>query len=703
MKKKRVISFLLASTLLVGTTFPLASCELLEKIPILSDIFKQNKEDGGLPEWEQKAELTENGVKLTLTEVDGAEEYNVYHSPSRYGAYELVSTQTELSYTHADKYGYYRVDAMKGGEVLESEELSYDEETFGETMRIYAPTDDWTKVQQEIDEACEATGQFSKTRFSANFKAGKYEDLDLRMRYYMTFSGLGKLPTQTELGGFNVYAELSGGNATCNFWCGIENIAIDSDVQWAVSQATSMRRVQVNGNLALTQKGGSSPWGSGGYISDSVVTGTIDAGNQQQWLTRNSKWGNWIEGDMNLTFVGADASSPIPEKGINGLSTVTVEKTPVISEKPYLVFDREYYVCLPTLRKEATGTSWASNEKQGEYLPLTDFYVARSDRDTADTLNAALKNGKHLFFTPGIYLLNTPLKVEKANTVILGNGLASLQPTDKNRDTLIEVGDVDGVRLGGLILDAGRATKNLLRVGNTKTGVSHADNPIIINDLYFRIGGAEQRSTFVEQSLVINANDVVGDNFWVWRADHSYGVAWEEISWVDDNGKTQYSGNVTVNGAVINGDNVKIYGLMVEHFHEYQTIWNGENGFMAFYQSETPYDAPNQDAYKSYWKNVEYDGWASYKIGDHVQTHTAYGLGIYFVGRKNCVFILDHGIEAPSNAGIHIEHMAIANFSSDDQSGIRHVINNYGKDVIRPLTNGQKVQFTSFIGGVATE
>ncbi len=691
MKTSKIAAFAVAGSIVFSTLLPLASCSFLQS-------FFGPK----LPEWDTRAELTENGVQLNITEVDGAEEYKIYHSPSRYGDYKLVATQEELSYTNSDKYGYYRIDAMQDGKVIESENISYDEETFGNTLRVYAPTDDMASIQADIDAACDATGQFSRNRFTAAFKAGKYNELDLRMRYYMTFAGLSKKPTDTELGGFNVYAELGGGNATCNFWCSIENLTVNDDVQWAVSQATSMRRVKINGNLALTQKGGSSPWGSGGYISDSVITGTIDAGNQQQWLTRNSKWGNWIEGDMNLTFVGSDQSSPIPAKGINGLSTVTVPETPMISEKPYLVFDKDYYICVPALQKNAKGVSWTAESTRDQYLPLSDFYVARADRDTAETLNNALKNGKNLFFTPGIYLLDAPLKVEEENTVLLGTGLASLQPTDENDDTVVEIADVDGVRMAGLILDAGADTENLLRVGNEKTAVSHADDPIIFNDVYFRIGGAEQRSTFVRETLLINANDVVGDNFWVWRADHSYGVGWEETSWENDRGEIVTNGNVTVNGAIINGDNVKIYGLMVEHFHEYQTIWNGENGFMAFYQSETPYEVPDQDAYLSTWNGVEYDGWASYKIGDHVQKHTAYGLGIYFVSRGG-TFVLDHGIEAPSNPGIHIEHMAIANFSSGNQSGIRHVINGYGKDVIRPLRNGQKVQFSSFIGGAATE
>jgi len=36
---------------------------------------------------------------------------------------------------------------------------------------------------------------------------------------------------------------------------------------------------------------------------------------------------------------------------------------------------------------------------------------------------------------------------------------------------------------------------------------------------------------------------------------------------------------------------VTIYGLLVEHHEQYQTMWNGNWGRVYFYQSELPYDA----------------------------------------------------------------------------------------------------------------
>ena len=53
------------------------------------------------------------------------------------------------------------------------------------------------------------------------------------------------------------------------------------------------------------------------------------------------------------------------------------------------------------------------------------------------------------------------------------------------------------------------------------------------------------------------------------------------------------------NGLIVNGDDVTAYGLFVEHFQQYQTLWNGEGGAVYFYQSELPYDPPNQAAWEA--------------------------------------------------------------------------------------------------------
>ena len=124
-----------------------------------------------------------------------------------------------------------------------------------------------------------------------------------------------------------------------------------------------------------------------------------------------------------------------------------------------------------------------------------------------------------------------------------------------------------------------------------------------------RVGGATAGTT--ASCLQINANDVIGDNLWLWRADHGTGVGWTQ--------------NACNNGLIVNGNRVTIYGLFVEHHEQYQTLWNGNWGRVYFYQSELPYDPPSQAA----WSHDGVNGYASYKVADQVTSHQAYGLGIY--------------------------------------------------------------------------
>ena len=123
---------------------------------------------------------------------------------------------------------------------------------------------------------------------------------------------------------------------------------------------------------------------------------------------------------------------------------------------------------------------------------------------------------------------------------------------------------------------------------------------------------------------------MVGDNFWVWRADHGDNVAWEK--------------NEAENGIIINGDDVTMYALMVEHFEQYQTVWNGDHGKVYMYQSEIPYDVPNQEVWMSH--EGQKNGYASFYVDDAVDTFEAWGLGVYLYNRDASVE-LDTAMEVP--------------------------------------------------------
>lgn len=529
---------------------------------------------------------------------------------------------------------------------------------FGQNVIILDPGMPSDDIQQKLNTLFkqQESNQFGPERYAVLFKPGVYHN-KIKLGFYTQLSGLGQYPDDVMLqGGIEVKATWHEEDATQNFWRSVENLSVTPDngtMQWAVSQAAPLRRIHVRGNMLLDDNGG---WSSGGFIADSLIDQQINSGTQQQWLTRNSTLGSWTNANWNMVFVGVK-NAPNAEHWPNPPYTV-VEQTPVMREKPFLTINQAgaYEVFVPALHTNTQGISWQDAHLQGESLPIDQFYIAKAATDTADSINAALNKGKHLLLTPGIYKLDKALQVTRPNTIVLGLGIATLEPVAGN--VAMTVADVDGVKLGGILFDAGEKNcDTLLQVGERKSAVSHAGNPITLQDVFFRVGGAAAGNA--THSVIINSNHVIGDNLWVWRGDHGTGIGW--------------ASNKTKHGIVVNGDDVTMYGLFVEHFHDYQTVWNGENGAVYFYQSEAPYDVPDQQG----WMNGSVNGFASYKVADHVTRHTAIGMGIYCFFNENPSVKLNSAIEAPQGPNIRFGHVTSVSLGGTGE--ITHVLNDIGE------------------------
>lgn len=454
-----------------------------------------------MPVHETEVTPVEGGVEITLPDDGEAEYYDIYKGNSAYGEFTLVEQDYEgESYVGDDLWAYYRVDFKANGNVTGSRVYSYEKELFGENTMIFSPEDDPEEVQAVIDEIYEgqrgaSSGQFTEDRYALLFEEGSY-DVTVYEGYYTSVAGLGLAPTDTKLGGFHVYADLeSNNNATHNFWRTVENVTVTGNVQWAVSQATSMRRTMVRGNLTLHQYGG---WSSGGFLADSRVTGTVNSGSQQQWISRNDEWNTWSGSNFNMVYVGVEGA--IPSGDWPSRRVTDIESTPRVREKPFLVQTVDGYgVFVPDLLENSSGISWDEDGSEGEIVPLDDFYLARADRDDASTINAALAAGKHLILTPGVYMIDEPIEVTKAGTIVLGMGLATLRISDENTDTLMRVSDVDGVILSGILFDAGKHSQTLLEVGEEGASARHSSDPICLSDLFFRVGGHSDEPTYAHQ------------------------------------------------------------------------------------------------------------------------------------------------------------------------------------------------------------
>jgi hypothetical protein len=507
----------------------------------------------------------------------------------------------------------------------------------GPNVLVFDPSMPAAAIQQQIDKvyATQRRNEFGPERNALLFLPGDYH-VDVPIGFYTEVIGLGGSPDDVHITG-NVHADASArnNNATTTFWRAAEGFSITPTggvMQWAVSQAVPFRRMHVRGNIVLHQHGG---WASGGWMSDDLIDGNVGAGPQQQWISRNTEWNSWTGANWNMVFVGV----PHPPAGDWPQPPYTkIEETPLIREKPFLEVNAagDISVRVPSLRTNSVGITWHGGSTPGRSIPISHFYIAHAGVDTAATINAQLAKGKDLLLTPGIYELTSAIRVTRPNTVVMGLGFATLKPT--RGTAAMTTADRDGIILAGLLFDAGAVqSPALLQVGPDGSKASHAKDPVSLHDVFFRVGGAGAGRTLV--NLKINSNDTIVDHTWIWRADHGSGVGWKS--------------NTSANGLVVNGNNVTVYGLFVEHHQEFQVLWNGNGGRTYFYQSEIPYDPPDQRSYSS---AAGTDGWASYKVADTVTTHEAWGIGIYSVFLHPDV-VLSQAIEVPNSPNVRFHHM----------------------------------------------
>jgi len=507
---------------------------------------------------------------------------------------------------------------------------------FGPNVYVFTPSNSVSSINSTLN-TLNANTQFSTSRYAVLFAPGTYTGVEAEVGYYESVAGLGQTPSAVTISNGYLTSNQtdSNGNITTNFWRSLENMYItppSGDVlQWGVSQGAPFRRMYVNGALELTNT--NCGFASGGFTSDTVVTGNVNSCSQQQWYTRNSSIGSWSSGVWNMVFSGV-TGAPTPNYPTN--SYTVLPTTPVSREKPFLYMDSSgnYWVFSPGLRTNSSGTSWSGGGLgTGTSLPISSFFIA-TPSSTLAQINTALASGENLILTPGIYQYSGTINVTNANTVVLGLGYADLVP--QTGTAAITVADVSGVQVAGLLVDAGPVNSPVLFEAGVAGGsrVSHAGNPTSINDVFFRIGGATAGTATT--SLEIDSDNVILDNIWAWRADHGADASW--------------TGNVANYGLVVNGDNVTALGLAVEHYQQNQVVWNGQGGETIFYQSEMPYDVPSEAA----WMDGSIDGYASYYVSPTVTTHTAYGLGVYSYFDQGVDIIANSGITVPIAAGVTV-------------------------------------------------
>ena len=593
------------------------------------------------------------------TSADGSTWTDVYSTTTGAGGNQTVSVNGSGRYVRmygtarATQYGYslweFQVYGTAGGDTGPIQGGG----DLGPNVKVFDPSTPDIQAQLDTMFQQQESNQFGDARYQVFFKPGTYNNINDQIGFYTSVSGLGKNPDDVQINGdMTVDAGWFNGNATQNFWRSVENMAlkpVSGTDRWAVAQAAPFRRIHVEGGLNLAPNGYG--WASGGYIADSKIDGTVGPYSQQQWYTRDSSVGGWTNGVWNMTFSGVQGA---PAQGFPNPVYTTLNTTPESRDKPYMYLDGngDYQVFVPNMRTNASGVDWPNTP--GTSIPLTQFYVAKPGV-SAETINAALAQGLNLVLTPGIYHVDQPINVTRANTVVLGLGYATVIP-DNGVDA-VKVADVDGVKLAGFLIDAGAGkSPQLLQVGAPGSSASHSADPTTIQDVFARIGGAGpgQAGTAFE----INSNDVVIDHTWLWRADHGAGVGWTT--------------NPADEGLKVNGNNVLATGLFVEHFEKYDVEWAGQNGRTIFFQNEIAYDPPNQAAVQ----NGSTRGFAAYKVDTNVTSHEGWGLGSYCNFTADPTIIQDHGFEAPDTPGVKFHDLLVVSLGGMGQYA--HVINDTG-------------------------
>lgn len=549
--------------------------------------------------------------------------------------------------------------------------------------------------------------EMGTNRFSIYFRPGVYgtasEPLMLQIGYYTEVAGIGINPTDVVINGkIEVYNRCfeadpyqqgkfiptsNGSGSLCfalnNFWRSLANLSINiislnqdacrsRAMFWAISQASSMRRVNIQGGEVslmdyCTQPG----YASGGFIADSRA-GKIFNGSQQQFFARNLDISEWDGGIWNQVFMGVNGApddSSYPDPPYTTFST-----TPLSREKPYLFADNgQYYVRVPSIAQGTKGTTWSNGQiTPGESLSISTFFVV-TPSNTAAQINRQLSAGKNLLFTPGVYDIETTIYVRKAYTVILGLGHATLTPL--NGIMTMQLTDKPGIIVAGLTFDAGLQESDvLLQVGEPGSSGNNrgSQNPITLSDLYFRVGGPHIGKA--DLNLEINSDNVLIDHTWIWRADH--GIEDFNLSDGFEGDNERWETNIGRVGLVVNGNSVTAMGLFVEHYQQYNVEWNGNNGHVYFFQNELPYDPPTQ----AQWTTPDGTlGYAAYKVSDAVTSHELWGGGVYCYNRNNPNIITAHGFETPVNSKVQMHRLYTRNLSGPGT--IQSVINGVGTQV----------------------
>jgi len=338
----------------------------------------------------------------------------------------------------------------------------------------------------------------------------------------------------------------------------------------------------------------------------------------------------------------------------SGLPATVIARTPTIAEKPWIAYDgANFSLIIPNAKSNVSGFSTLLIPDQATKLPFQNNVYVATPADTADFINnylaqppSAGQTFRAVILTPGTYSFASQIQITQPNTVLLGIGFPTLiAPIGK---PCIVVDPVDGVRIGGIIVQAGRSPGKNTSLLQWGSAVDEGPNSFVrsgyLYDFCARVGRFDNQDPTYNSSpqlIAILSASVVCDNVWAWRADL------DAFGSIDTN--TPVPRKTCLTGIYVAGEDVTMYGMASENTFENLTEWHGKNGSSYSYQGVFPPDgkAPGQ-----------YYAFTGYQVDTNVTHHEAFDTGIYSqiydVNRD-----IHHGIEVlsgistPNSSGIH--------------------------------------------------
>jgi hypothetical protein len=514
---------------------------------------------------------------------------------------------------------------------------------------IFSPGDD-SNTQSIINNAFktqggyppENNGQNSLLNYAFLFMPGAY-NVDIPMGYYTHVAGLGKTNEKVVINGGPTVRNASFNpavGALNNFWRTCENMTVnpkigsDPDSQldgrggtqqdvmvYAVSQASSLRSVNINGSLHMGAMLATFPpqmgFSSGGFMANCKISKDLDMGSQQQFICRNTEYAwfptsLWNQVNVGCKQTGSDSTGSTGSTGCNsglkvsGLSPnnlTIVTETPKVFEKPYLaVLNDTDKTSIIVMIPGQSPTIGNSTVVPTNYILKNNYKIIGTNWKAADINKLLLKEEiKCVIFSPGRYNLDSPINLN--GKLLFGLGIPVLRSTNNN-SIITGYGQICGLIFEAGPFRAGMTNNNVLV--NLKSG-----NPSYLWDIVCRVGGGDKNNDIysVDKMLYIGGDDSILDNIWCWVADH-YAT----------NEYTLWDKAICNIGVHVTGNRVIAYGLFSEHTRSRNVLWDGDAGQVYMFQSEFNYFPPTQN---------DFNDIASYEVSQNVNSHIIRGAGAY--------------------------------------------------------------------------